>query len=127
MTGLWFSCLPASYQVPAKHTAPDTLSAGLECLLAKVHSAVTRAVLKLSQSPAACSCWTVGQNQAKVQPRCWCRTPTSPLQALRFLPAQGGDRKDVFFYQADDERYIPRALLIDLEPRRVLLACCAPL
>jgi len=27
-----------------------------------------------------------------------------------------GDRKDVFFYQADDEHYIPRALLIDLEP-----------
>ena len=33
------------------------------------------------------------------------------------LLAQGGDRKDVFFYQADDERYIPRALLLDLEPR----------
>lgn len=30
---------------------------------------------------------------------------------------KGGDRKDVFFYQADDEHYIPRALLIDLEPR----------
>lgn len=30
---------------------------------------------------------------------------------------QSGDRKDVFFYQADDERYIPRACLIDLEPR----------
>jgi tubulin gamma len=29
----------------------------------------------------------------------------------------GTDRKDVFFYQADDEHYIPRALLIDLEPR----------
>eukprot|EP00916_Digyalum_oweni_P005056 GHVL01008994.1.p1 GENE.GHVL01008994.1~~GHVL01008994.1.p1 ORF type:complete len:474 (+),score=84.91 GHVL01008994.1:23-1444(+) len=29
----------------------------------------------------------------------------------------GEDRKDVFFYQADDEHYIPRALLIDLEPR----------
>lgn len=28
----------------------------------------------------------------------------------------GGDRKDVFFYQADDEHYIPRALLLDLEP-----------
>ncbi|KDD74765.1 tubulin/FtsZ family GTPase domain-containing protein, partial [Helicosporidium sp. ATCC 50920] len=27
------------------------------------------------------------------------------------------DRKDVFFYQADDERYIPRACLLDLEPR----------
>jgi tubulin gamma len=29
------------------------------------------------------------------------------------------DRKDVFFYQSDDARYIPRALLIDLEPRVV--------
>lgn len=29
----------------------------------------------------------------------------------------GGDRKDVFFYQSDDTRYIPRAVLIDLEPR----------
>ncbi|KAL4589992.1 hypothetical protein LXL04_002908 [Taraxacum kok-saghyz] len=28
-----------------------------------------------------------------------------------------GDRKDVFFYQADDQHYIPRALLVDLEPR----------
>jgi tubulin gamma len=29
----------------------------------------------------------------------------------------GNDRKDVFFYQADDEQYVPRALLMDLEPR----------
>jgi len=28
------------------------------------------------------------------------------------------DRKDVFFYQADDEHYIPRAMLIDLEVSR---------
>lgn len=27
------------------------------------------------------------------------------------------DRKDRFFYQTDDGRYIPRAVLIDLEPR----------
>lgn len=27
------------------------------------------------------------------------------------------DRKDVFFYQADDNHYIPRAILVDLEPR----------
>lgn len=27
------------------------------------------------------------------------------------------DRKDVFFYQADDEHFIPRALLIDMEPK----------
>lgn len=30
---------------------------------------------------------------------------------------EGGDRKDVFYYQSDDTRYIPRAILIDLEPR----------
>ncbi|KAJ8600013.1 hypothetical protein CTAYLR_001855 [Chrysophaeum taylorii] len=33
--------------------------------------------------------------------------------------ADGEDRKDVFFYQADDERFVPRALLLDLEPRVV--------
>jgi tubulin gamma len=41
---------------------------------------------------------------------------------------EGGDRKDVFFYQADDEHYIPRAILIDLEPRVRLpiekASCC---
>ena len=36
---------------------------------------------------------------------------------LEEYATQGDDRKDVFFYQADDEHYIPRALLIDLEPR----------
>eukprot|EP00918_Siedleckia_nematoides_P086062 GHVU01189509.1.p1 GENE.GHVU01189509.1~~GHVU01189509.1.p1 ORF type:complete len:134 (+),score=19.20 GHVU01189509.1:28-429(+) len=30
---------------------------------------------------------------------------------------QHEDRKDVFFYQADDDHYIPRAILFDLEPR----------
>eukprot|EP00727_Mastigamoeba_balamuthi_P013124 m51a1_g8434 putative gamma tubulin (449) ;mRNA; r:356324-358303 len=32
---------------------------------------------------------------------------------------EAADRKDVFFYQADDEHYIPRAILVDLEPRVV--------
>jgi len=36
---------------------------------------------------------------------------------LEDYATQGGDRKDVFFYQADDEHYIPRSLLLDLEPR----------
>lgn len=36
---------------------------------------------------------------------------------------QGGDRKDVFFYQADDEHYIPRAILVDLEPRVSIFIC----
>ena len=31
--------------------------------------------------------------------------------------ADGADRKDVFFYQADDLQYVPRAILVDLEPR----------
>lgn len=30
---------------------------------------------------------------------------------------EGADRKDVFFYQADDHHYVPRAVLIDMEPR----------
>ncbi|XP_047951816.1 tubulin gamma chain-like [Salvia hispanica] len=36
---------------------------------------------------------------------------------LEDFATQGGDRKDVFFYQADDQHYIPHALLMDLEPR----------
>ncbi|PWN39707.1 tubulin gamma chain [Ceraceosorus guamensis] len=34
-----------------------------------------------------------------------------------FATESSGDRKDVFFYQADDEHYVPRAILVDLEPR----------
>ena len=40
----------------------------------------------------------------------------APDGILEPFATQGEDRKDVFFYQADDEHYIPRALLIDLEP-----------
>lgn len=36
---------------------------------------------------------------------------------LQDCAVQGSDRKDVFFYQADDEQYIPRSVLVDLEPR----------
>ncbi|KAL6247227.1 gamma-tubulin [Rhinocladiella similis] len=36
---------------------------------------------------------------------------------LEEFATEGGDRKDVFFYQSDDTRYIPRAILVDLEPR----------
>lgn len=36
---------------------------------------------------------------------------------LEHYATEGTDRKDVFFYQADDEHYIPRAVLLDLEPR----------
>lgn len=35
---------------------------------------------------------------------------------LESFAVNGDDRKDVFFYQADDQHYIPRSLLFDLEP-----------
>ncbi|CAL1262044.1 unnamed protein product [Larinioides sclopetarius] len=41
----------------------------------------------------------------------------NPEGILEDFAAEGTDRKDVFFYQADDEHYIPRAVLLDLEPR----------
>uniref|UniRef100_T1DFW8 Tubulin gamma chain n=1 Tax=Cupiennius salei TaxID=6928 RepID=T1DFW8_CUPSA len=41
----------------------------------------------------------------------------SPEGVLEDFATEGTDRKDVFFYQADDEHYIPRAVLLDLEPR----------
>jgi len=36
---------------------------------------------------------------------------------LQEFSQEGIDRKDVFFYQADDEHYIPRSVMVDLEPR----------
>jgi tubulin gamma len=41
----------------------------------------------------------------------------SPSGVLEDFATDGSDRKDVFFYQADDDHYIPRAVLLDLEPR----------
>eukprot|EP00096_Caligus_rogercresseyi_P010311 TRINITY_DN3710_c0_g1_i1.p1 TRINITY_DN3710_c0_g1~~TRINITY_DN3710_c0_g1_i1.p1 ORF type:complete len:462 (+),score=170.65 TRINITY_DN3710_c0_g1_i1:212-1597(+) len=41
----------------------------------------------------------------------------SPEGMLEEHAHEGLDRKDVFFYQADDEHYIPRSVLLDLEPR----------
>ena len=43
----------------------------------------------------------------------------SPTGILEDFATHGDDRKDVFFYQADDDHYVPRALLLDLEPRVV--------
>jgi len=43
----------------------------------------------------------------------------SPDGILEEHATEGIDRKDVFFYQADDEHYIPRSVLLDLEPRVV--------
>ncbi|GLJ44006.1 hypothetical protein SUGI_0917350 [Cryptomeria japonica] len=44
-------------------------------------------------------------------------TPTDLWISQQAPVIQGDDRKVVFFNQVDYEHYIPRALLIDLEPR----------
>lgn len=41
---------------------------------------------------------------------------------LEDFATDSGDRKDVFFYQADDDHYVARAIMIDLEPR----VSCSP-
>lgn len=41
----------------------------------------------------------------------------APDGTLQDFAMGGEDRKDVFFYQADDDHFIPRNLMIDLEPR----------
>nr|AWD75470.1 tubulin [Callistoctopus minor] len=50
----------------------------------------------------------------------------SPEGILENFATEGLDRKDVFFYQADDEHYIPRAVLLDLEPRVINTIMSSP-
>ena len=44
-------------------------------------------------------------------------SPTGVLEEYTSNMQGVEDRKDVFFYQADDDHYIPRSILVDLEPR----------
>jgi len=50
----------------------------------------------------------------------------SPDGILEEYATEGTDRKDVFFYQADDEHYIPRSILFDLEPRVITTILNSP-
>ncbi|XP_013106407.1 tubulin gamma-1 chain [Stomoxys calcitrans] len=50
----------------------------------------------------------------------------SPNGVLEDFATDGIDRKDVFFYQADDDHYIPRAVLLDLEPRVIHTIMTSP-
>jgi len=50
----------------------------------------------------------------------------SPDGTLEEFATLGGDRKDVFFYQADDEHFIPRSLQLDLEPRVINTILSSP-
>lgn len=50
----------------------------------------------------------------------------NPEGILEDFATEGVDRKDVFFYQADDEHYIPRAVLLDLEPRVINTIMTSP-
>lgn len=49
-----------------------------------------------------------------------------PLPGTATTTTTVEDRKDVFFYQADDDHYVPRALLMDLEPRVVNSTLASP-
>ena len=49
-----------------------------------------------------------------------------PDGMLEDFATLGGDRKDVFFYQADDEHFIPRSLQLDLEPRVINAILTSP-
>lgn len=49
-----------------------------------------------------------------------------PDGMLEDFATLGGDRKDVFFYQADDEHFIPRSLQLDLEPRVINAILSSP-
>lgn len=50
----------------------------------------------------------------------------SPSGILEDFATDGLDRKDVFFYQADNDHYIPRAVLLDLEPRVINTIMTSP-
>ncbi|CAH8830236.1 unnamed protein product [Trichobilharzia szidati] len=50
----------------------------------------------------------------------------SPEGTLEEFATSDTDRKDVFFYQADDAHYIPRAVLLDLEPRVINAILSSP-
>lgn len=50
----------------------------------------------------------------------------SPSGILEDFATDGVDRKDVFFYQADNDHYIPRAVLLDLEPRVINTIMTSP-
>lgn len=52
--------------------------------------------------------------------------PDGKLIAQPQSLAMAEDRKDVFFYQADDSHFVPRAILMDLEPRVVNAALASP-
>ncbi|KAI9585111.1 tubulin gamma-1 chain [Glossina fuscipes] len=56
---------------------------------------------------------------------CW-EHGISPNGVLEDFATDGVDRKDVFFYQADDDHYIPRAVLLDLEPRVIHTIMSSP-
>ncbi|XP_015592097.1 tubulin gamma-1 chain isoform X2 [Cephus cinctus] len=50
----------------------------------------------------------------------------NPEGNLEDYAVDGIDRKDVFFYQSDDQHYIPRAVLLDLEPRVINTIMTSP-
>ena len=63
----------------------------------------------------------IGQCGNQVGMEFWKRTLSehgiSPQGIVNENAINGDDRKDVFFYQADDDHFVPRSILIDMQPR----------
>ena len=65
----------------------------------------------------------IGQCGNQVGMEFWKRTLSehgiSPQGIVNENAINGDDRKDVFFYQADDDHFVPRSVLIDMDPRGI--------
>ena len=82
---------------------PETVSSEFWAQLCAEHGISPDGLLE--EHPFASSASSALGDSASIAPG-----PSAPHQPYH-------DRKDVFFYQADDDRYIPRAVMVDLEPR----------
>ena len=54
------------------------------------------------------------------------KTPLPPPYPQSSRAQETHDRKDIFFSQSEEGRFVPRALLVDLEPRVVSAALASP-
>lgn len=77
-------------------------------------SAILRRTLANAKADASLPSYTVG---SEFWAQLCAEHGISKSGVLEDWATDGSDRKDVFFYQADDEHYIPRAVMVDLEPR----------
>lgn len=114
--------------VRQKLTLSITLQVGAEfwSQLCLEHGINNQGTLEEYNGGASTSSLDRGTPQPRFQQQQQPPTPISPYASSTSNSSNAvNDRKDVFFYQADDDHYIPRAILVDLEPRVGSLQCQA--